>query len=359
MCFVFRRMLLAGGVVGLLAFGAASAQAVVPEGARLAFVRFAFKPLALEVVTSDPAGLQRQTVAGGSKGAHPLPSPFDAPSWSPDGSLIAFSALSGGFSSKRSKIFVVGADGSGLREVPGTAGGLGPVFAPDGHSIAFSRSRERTRKTPHGGKKTVFASTTTWLADLGGAAPRRLTPWRNGLGVTPTSFSPDGAVLALARSGGRRFPELVAMRLDGSGSVVLARDATDGVYSPDGAEIAFLRLHERSRAHRSHGGRATASIETTTDLYSMKADGSEPRQLTATPGKLELWPSWDPSGGRLAFAQLRGGFLGQLGFGDSIVEMNADGTCPGTVLASRNLAFYGPTWQPGSGREAGRIDCAG
>jgi Tol biopolymer transport system component len=353
-------MVLAGGAVGLLAFGAASAQAVAPEGPRLAFVRFGFKPLALEVITSDSVGLQRQTIAGGSRRVRPLPTPLDAPSWSPDGSLIAFSALPGGISSKGSqatKIFVVGVDGTGLREVSGTTGGIGPVFAPDGHTIAFSRSRERKRDTRHGGERTVYASATTWLADLSGTAPRRLTPWRNRLQIAPTSFSPDGSVLALARSGGRRFPELVAMHLDGSGSAILARDAADGVYSPGGSEIAFLRVHEHSRMHRSHGGRATAGVETTTDLFAAKADGSEPRQLTDTPGKIELWPSWDPSGQRLAFAQLRGGWLGLLGFGDSIVEMNADGTCPGTVLASRNLAFYGPTWQPGAGREAGPLSC--
>jgi Tol biopolymer transport system component len=338
----------------------AVAGGAAPEGPRLAFVRFSVKPLALQLLTSDPTGLRRQAIAGGSKRARPLPFLLNAPSWSPDGGLIAFSAWPGKISSKgspRTKIFVLGADGTGLREVSGTAGGIGPVFAPDGHTIAFSRSRERKRRTRHGGEKTVYASTTTWLADLSGAAPRRLTPWRNRLQISPASFSPDGAVLALSRSGGRRFPELVAMRLDGSGSAVLARDATDGVYSPDGTEIAFLRLHERRQVHRSHGGRKRVRVETTTDLFAMKMDGSEPRQLTDTPGKLELWPSWDPSGQRLVFARFRGGLLGRLGFGDSIVEMNADGTCPGTVLASRNLAFYGPTWQPGPGREAGPISC--
>ncbi len=345
----------------LLGVVAASAQATAPEGPRLAFVRFAIRPFALEVVTSDAAGLQRQTIAGGSSRARPLPLPTDAPSWSPDGSLIAFSAWPGRIpakeSQKKAKIYVIGADGTGLREVPGTGGGIDPVFAPDGHTIAFSRSRERKRATRHGGERTVYASETTWLADLSGAAPRRLTPWRNRLRESPTSFSSDGAVLALARSGGRRFPELVALRLDGSGSTVLARDATDGVYSPDGAEIAFLRVHAGSRSHRSHGSRGTAAVEATTDLYAMRSDGSESRQLTDSPGKLEVWPSWDPSGRRLVVAQIRGGLLGALGFGDSIVEMNADGTCPETVLASHNLAFYGPTWQPGPGREAGPIAC--
>jgi Tol biopolymer transport system component len=357
---VFRQAVLVGGVVGLLALSAAGARASTPEGPRLAFVRFAFKPVSLEVLTSDAAGVQRLTVAGGSKRVRPLPTPLDAPSWSPDGSQIAFSALPGGLSkgSQETKIFVVGVDGTGLREVPGTSGGATPVFAPDGHTIAFSRSRDRTRRTPQGGTRTIFSSATTWLADLNGTAPRRLTPWRNRLRIVPTSFSPDGALLALARSGGRRFPELVAMHLDGSGSVVLARDATDGIFSPDGTGIAFLRLQDHSRAHRSHGGRATVSVETTTDLFTAKSDGSEPRQLTDTPGKLELWPSWDPSGRRLAFARFRGGFLGAIGFGDSILEMNDDGSCPMTVLASRNLAFYGPVWQPGSGREAGPIACA-
>lgn len=338
---------------------ALGAGAAAPEGPRLAFVRLSERPVKLELITSDPSGLSRETIAGGSRRVRPLPLFFDAPAWSPDGGSIAFTGWSLGRSdgSRSTKIYVVGVDGSGLRAVPGTQGGFGPVFSPDGHTVAFSRSRERQRERQAGGEETVFSSITTWLVDLNGGPPRRLTEWRNRLSISPASFSPDGTVLALSRTGGRRFPELLAMRLDGSGSVVLARDASDGVYAPNGAEIAFLRWHERTVVRRRAGGAPERQTETTTDLYAMGADGSNPRRLTTTPGKIELWPSWDPSGERLSFVQLRGDLLDLLGLGDAVVQMNRDGTCRRTVFASKGLAFYGPAWQPGVGREAGRIAC--
>ena len=40
------------------------------------------------------------------------------------------------------------------------------------------------------------------------------------------------------------------------------------------------------------------------------------------------------------------------------MQVNADGTCLSTVLpASLDTAFFGVAWQPGPGREAGRIAC--
>ena len=48
---------------------------------------------------------------------------------------------------------------------------------------------------------------------------------------------------------------------------------------------------------------------------------------------------------------------GFFGFGDAVVEMNVDGSCPTTILRNRNVAFYGATWQPGAGREVGPIAC--
>jgi TolB protein len=147
--------------------------------------------------------------------------------------------------------------------------------------------------------------------------------------------------------------------LDGGGSRVIARNAAEGVYSPDGSRIAFLRLRLGTHAVNGRNGRSgNVEIEQTTDLYAANADGSDPRRLTNTPRGVEIWPSWDPSGRRLAVTRLVGGTeSGLLGFGDAVVEMNADGSCPRTVLRARGAAYFGATWQPGPGRAAGRFTC--
>jgi len=45
------------------------------------------------------------------------------------------------------------------------------------------------------------------------------------------------------------------------------------------------------------------------------------------------------------------------GFGKAVRMVNADGTCPTTVLSGLHSMDYAAAWQPGSGREAGRIVC--
>lgn len=354
---VTRRRGLAGVIFALLAICAAPAQGAAPEGPRLAFVRLAGNPPSLKLLTADAAGLAQQTLAGGSLKARPLPFPLEAPSWSPDGAQIAFSAVAPGQRDTRIgglRIFLAAADGSGVTEVPGSQGGISPVFAPDGHTIAFARIRERVRRTPHGGERTTFRSTSTWLVDLNGGGARALTPWRNHLQVSPTSFSPDSATLALTRSNDVHIPEVVLLNLASGRTVVLERAASDAVYSPDGSQIAYLSLHQRPFLR--HGKIGT---EVLSDLFTMRADGTHRARLTDTKRKIETWPSWDPSGQRLAFARLNSGFgeSAALGLGDAIEEINADGSCAKTVLSSPQLAFYGPVWQPGVGREAGPIAC--
>lgn len=350
----------AGGVIGT-AFAAP-----VPAGPRLAVVKWTLEPFALQVLTLSPSGSETQQIAIGSRQGHPVPMPLDAPSWSPDGNLIAFEGVMGKLLGPQAKaeIFVSAADGTGIRPVPGTHGGRDPIFSPDGHTIAFSRERRspptKTARTATARASAVYRSTSVWAVDLATGISRQLTPWRNGLSSIPTSFSSDGLVLALARQRGERAdPEVVGLHMDGSGVTVLARHATDGVYSPDGSKLALIRVHHRPLGHPARGGTATTSFETTTDLFVMKTDGSESRRLTDTAKDFEVWPAWDPSGERLAYARFHSGSeLAFLGFGNAIIEINADGTCPEKVLSGRLAAFYGPAWQPGASRAAGRINCS-
>jgi Tol biopolymer transport system component len=91
----------------------------------------------------------------------------------------------------------------------------------------------------------------------------------------------------------------------------------------------------------------------------MPVDGSASRRLTDTAKEIEVAPSWDPSGSRLAFIQLGNPFTnaGFLDIGSAVMEVNADGTCPTKILAARHTIYFGAAWRPGPGRAAGQITC--
>jgi Tol biopolymer transport system component len=355
---VIRR--LAGALLlacALVALGAGWAAAEAPSGPRLALVRSGLSGK-FELITVDAAGGALRRIAGGGLKVRPLPRPFSDLSWSADGSSVAFAGFSGD-GLRRTDIYLVGADGSDLRKVPGTSEGFNPILSPDGHTLAFVRERQREGRHRGRGEVTVFHSFSVWLLDMNGGPARRLTPWRNGLFAFPSSFSPDGSTLAISRrqekgeDSSRSFA--VALRLDGTGATVLARNASGPVYSPDGSRVALLTAGRR-RSIEEDGSTTTF---TPTELAVVNADGTGLKRLTDTPFVLEMAPSWDPSGQRLAYTHfpVRGGELAFFGFGDSIMEINADGTCRTRVLSFPRAMLYGATWQPGPGREAGPIVC--
>ena len=337
-------------------FVASAAAAEVPAGPRLTFVLASDS--ALQLVSTDPSGGDQQVIFGGKSESHLLPFPFSAPTWSADGARVAFMGTVRSKDEPFIDIYDAAADGSGVVKLPGTREGSYPVLSPDGHTLAFARYREREARRPHLGEVTVFRSASIWLLDITSGALKQLTPWRNGLLEYPSSFSPDGSTLAVTRD--RRLRphrfrvEAAAVRLDGSGSTVLARNAGEPVYSPDGTRLALIVLGKR-RTFKSKEGE-TRTVET--DLAVASADGSGLVKLTHTRPQ-ELQPSWDPSGQRLAYTQipLGGGEAHFLGIGDSIMEINADGACPTKVLSYPRVILYGATWQPGPGREAGPITC--
>jgi Tol biopolymer transport system component len=255
-------------------------------------------------------------------------------------------------------IFVAAPDGSSVRAVPGTSGGYGPVFAPDGRTIAFARKRERTRPRRDGPAWT-YESSSVWLVGVNGGQPHRLTRWRDGLDNYPSSFSPDGSALAMTRIDKNRTeePEAVLLSFTTHRIELIAENGSEPTYSPDGSKIALLHRYVRPLKGRVVG--RFRRVEETTDLYLLNTENFARRRLTDTPSKLELSPSWDPSGERLAYTQFRGGGseAALLGLGSAIMQINPDGTCRTKTLSAKRTAVYGPAWQPGPGREAGRIAC--
>lgn len=305
------------GVLALLLLMVGVAGAAAPAGPRFAFVKETWSPLRVTLLTVDPDGNAPRRLAGGQDNG-PVEG-FGRLSWRPDGSGIAFPGIG--------SIFLAKADGSGAHEL-NIANAERPVFAPNGHTLAFTRF-------------TGVEEAEIWTVDLTSGAQRQLTPSRRGLEYVSSSFSPDGTTLLATRLDARRNrrPELMALHLDTGGVSRLLGNGFAPVYSPDGSRISVFR----EVGHRP-----------TSDLFVLDVASGSLRRLTRTPNKEELFASWDPSGERLVFARFpRRRFESP----NSIVQINADGTCETEVLSQKRTVFYAPAWQPGAGREAGPIAC--
>jgi Tol biopolymer transport system component len=147
-----------------------------------------------------------------------------SPRWSPDGSSIAFErqamAPEPGATLPGDAVFVVNADGTGLRRVtPASVMAIGPSWSPDGTRLAFTESN------PGGASATDFKADIDTI-NLDGTGLARLT--RDG-----ASHSPDWT------SGGR----LVFLRLSGSQNDAYVMDADGGgVTQIDGSLSALADL---------------------------------------------------------------------------------------------------------------------
>ncbi len=205
------------------------------------------------VVDADGTGLRRLTTSPGDD--------FD-PSWSPDGTRIAFRRERSG----EPEIWIMNVDGTEQRRL---TDGLSPAWSPDGSLIAFAG--------PSGSSGII----TVIRPDGTG---RRTLPHTEG-GEYP-SWSPDGTRIVFNSNLTGDHLMYVA-QADGSKVVgpVGGGEGWQVDWSPDGRFILFT-------SHRDH-------LDNYTDVYVMRPDGSGVRRLTQ---QRAYTPAWSPDGEHIVFS---------------------------------------------------------
>jgi len=220
-----------------------------PDGSRLAYVSFDQK---------KPVVVVQNLAQGTTRAVANFRGNNSAPAWSPDGRFLAV-ALSKDGLTQIYRIPATGGDAERLTDSPGID--TQPAFSPDGQWIAFTSDR--------GGSPQIYRM------PAGGGPAQRIT-FEGTYNVGPR-FSPDGRSIAYVQRDGGRY-RIATMELANGQVQVLTEGALDD--SPSFAPNGKMILYEAQS-----GGRG--------QLAAVSGDGRVRQRLTSAAGDVQD-PAWGP-----------------------------------------------------------------
>ena len=283
---------------------------------RIAFV--SPNPGVRDLFTVNPDGTDRSNLTDGLAGLSA------GPQWSPDRSRIVFEGGPDG-----GEIYVVNANGSGLRNLTNTPSGLGlegaqesgPRWSPDGSRILF----RRTISLPPEGDQQ---ETDLWTMSGDGLGQAQLTHTGTGRLGSGYDWSPNGSSIAFASEPAGLPEGVYVMNANGSNPTRLTGATTPSWgpdWSPDGEKIVFLADWE---------------------VWVMNVNGSNQTPVATEadqPGDLKDAPVWSPDSKKIAYMYQYG--VSTTGRSSDIWTANPDGS--GKVNVTNNaLDNSSAVWSP-------------
>jgi TolB protein len=218
-----------------------------PDGSKVAYVSFEQR---------KPVIYVQDLVTGGRKVVVNEKGSNSAPSWSPDGSKLTVALSKDG----HTQVYSVNATGGGLRRLSNSNGiDTEPQYSADGQSIYFTSDRS-------GGPQIYKMSAS-------GGDAQRLT-FTGSYNISPR-VSSDGKTLAWVSQRDGGF-SLYAMNLATKQEVRLADGATEPSFSPNGKYIMYAT---------KTGGRTSLAV--------VSVDGRVKQRLTTQAGNIRE-PNWGP-----------------------------------------------------------------
>ena len=223
------------------------------------------------------------------------------PEVSPDGSRIAFisNRMTPTNQDASYEIFTMAIDGSGVQQVTVVESPYGsgiasyePTWSPDGSKIAFTGFRQY-------GTAEIY----TINAD-GSGSETRLTDPSDFQGKWEPDWSPDGSKILFTKAWDEWAQDLFTINPDGTGETNLTPETNpdtysaerNGTWSPDGTRIAF-------RTDRHCCG---IYPNPNAEIYVMEYPSGTLTRVTEH-NAIDEEPTWSPDGSQITFVSLRNG----------------------------------------------------